>query len=165
MKRIFSIILVLAPLAALTQPAYDSSKLSPLVKALSSKIDSCTRGNWYYHCNFTSELKLLGQRAKIYELRQLVNHPNPFVRLNTFSLLLDSACPAFVDILEEHINDTASVYLWSGHDAEPTNVIEGMIILLSYNTGWIGMKEFAEADEKRLSDLIDLVSRRKNHSE
>jgi hypothetical protein len=164
MKHFFILVCILFTSFVYSQTTFDSTKVSPLIRKLANQIDSITKGNCFneHICSYTNELKLLRERVKVFELIELVNHPSEYIRINTFNYLLDSAYPKFIDIIEEHLNDTTFVYLWEGHLSEPTNVIEGMLRLLTYNNNWIGKFEFTESDNKKLATLVERYWDKKN---
>jgi hypothetical protein len=156
MKHSLFIVFLLFSLSGFSQTSYDSTKLSPLVRKVVRQLDAIPN-NYLINNNadYLNQLKLLRQRSKVHELIQLVNHPNPFIRVNAFNYLLDSAYSKFIDIIEQHITDTATIYLQSGDVVTITNVIEGMLHFISWNNNWVGMFEFTDSDNKRLASLSD----------
>jgi hypothetical protein len=156
-------------LAASAQYLYDSTKLSPLVQRTAYRVDTCTnhyRGDKseYIFRNFKEYgglLKLLKSRAKQSELEQLVNHPNPFIRVHAFDYLLDLGYPKFIDILEQHLHDTDRVYFGYSHQLSEASVIEVMLERLAGNNNWVGKVHVSEADNKRLAALEDRYWRSK----
>jgi len=147
-----------------SQPKYDSTRVSPLIRKLALQIDTITKSNCFkkFSCYYSKELKLLRERVKVFELVQLVNHPSEHVRISAFDGLLDSAYPKFVDIIEQHLNDTAFLYLWEADFMVSTNVIEKMLSLIMYNNSWVGKFDFTEADFKRLAALEEQYWDKKN---
>jgi hypothetical protein len=163
MKQLIIIGFCIVSFNTFSQSSYDSSKVSPLVRKTVSVIEakSVLQKEGVV---FIPEFKLLQNRAKDVELVQLVNHPNPTIRINAFDYLLTAAYPGFVDIIEQHLQDTTMGYLQTDGDiVSGMPVIEGMLYLISHNNKWIGMFPFSEADNKRLATLEEKYwSKKKN---
>ncbi|MEX6690105.1 hypothetical protein QTN47_21530 [Danxiaibacter flavus] len=108
-----------------------------------------------------NDFKLLQKQVSTAELEEMVNHPNALIRVTAFNFLLDSGYPKFVDILEEHIHDTAEVSLQSGCIITTLPVIQAMLFNISTNNAWIGAFEFTKADMDRVARISDRAFGRK----
>jgi hypothetical protein len=167
MKILLIILLTLSSVIGICQKYPDTTKLSPLIKVIAKNIQHLTVTDSVYHVNehqFYKQLKLLRERAKTYELLLLTEHQSPFVRLHAFDLLLTLAYPNFVDVLAKHVEDTDTVFYHPttyGCLYDITTVAKQMASLVSSNNSWVGKVVLQEADEKRLTKIIDKIWERK----
>ncbi len=164
----FSLVVILFSLISLTglsQTYSDSTNLSPLIRLVTEKIDQLTTNDsiyWHNEVQYRKQVRLLKERAKTYELLLLIEHPSPYVRINAFDLLLTSAYPYFVDVLEMHIEDRDSIiYHEDGCLYIQTTVAEQMAELVSSNNNWVGKVILDDTEDKKLFKIIDKIWRRK----
>ena len=162
MRLLLLLTCFLLSLPLFSQKSYDSTKLNVCARNIISGIVN-DPGHTTDQSRFWNDFDLLKKQVSTVELLEMVNHPNALIRVKAFNFLLDLAYPKFVDILEEHIYDTAEVSLQSGCIITTLPVIQAMLFSISTNNAWIGALEFTQADMDRVARISDRAFGRKQN--